>query len=1166
MEQKPIGKIAVGHPVDVASGTLFHDFDDFTLPGLFPLIFKRRYSTGLIGKEGGMFGQGWSSPCEMILIRDIDGCRLVGDDGESEIVFNDDRGVLDSGGVLYNFGAFHDLRLEKGRFIVTRWTPDGGDIVRFIFNSNGDQPCPLVSYTNVEGQGIDIDRDRLGRVVSLRQRREYRALKLVYSPTGRVIAVHVVTRDRERPVVRYNYDRKDRLSEMSDSFGNRCQYEYDDDCRMSRESTIGGLEFRFRYDFQGRCVATSALEDFDLQVLEYFDAARLTQVKNSLGHITSYYWNQNGQVEKEISPLGNTKLTGYDDFGRMIEQISPGGSTTAYEYDEQGNRTRIILPTGATIGSDYDENHQLTAVVDSAGHRSENRFDPLGRLIESRDPLGSTWYYSYNQEGDLSKITNPLGFSVVATWDGWGNLVKVTDCLGNPTLYEHDENGHVTAMIDPLGHRTEVAVDVLGRIVRIKHPDGRSCKYGWNVFDQITSYEDELGALTRSDYTGSGLVFRIIRAHGGQVRFQYKSVPGQLSSVINENGERHLYEYDADGRMIKETDIAGRVTRYEYDPNGRVIALVNAKGNRTELQRDANGALLKAGFDDSSAITYDYDPRGYLTKADNGVCPVMREFDAAGRLIMETQGDQTVFSEFDAAGNRIRRWSFSDRETAFSYDGNSLVTDLQTDNFDPIHFEYDARQNEVSRYISEGARINQAFDNRGRIVERWTGSARRPDTVGVGLNSSRRIHRQYTYDSVSNLTDTVDARWGATGYAYDLAGRVVLAEHQNSFTERFAYDAADNFTRVERLTSAADRSDSYSDDSRSSWLYAKGHSLAERNGTTYEHDALGQLVRKRDSQGETVYEWNRSGQLIQVTLPGARQWRYQYDAFGRRVKKSGPSEEIKFVWDGEVILRESHSSDEDEARVFDWEFDRYGFAPISMSNNGKRYCCVNDPGGAPRELMDSNGEVVWAADFRAFGEGRVHGISEVECPIRYPGQYYDRESGLHYNRYRYYEPESGRFISPDPIGIAGGLNLYSYAPNTTAWSDPLGLTVRCPKKMPKQLKDEADRFQRRAQKSGAKAACIIYDPVSGKIYTGLSGGPYPREIHGSMSNLPNSDWLHGRDPQHCAEYKALNAALIGKADRKDLHVFTFNPNNGVPMPRCRNCEKTVDGVAKIWSD
>ena len=1166
MEQKSVGKIAVGHPVDVASGTLFHEFNDFTLPGLVPLIFKRRYSTGLIAKKDGMFGQGWSSPCEMSLIRDIDGCRLLGEDGEAEIVFNGDEGVLESGGVLYNFGAFHDLRLQEGRFVVTRWTPDGNDVVRFVFMSNGDQTCPLVSHTNVEGQGTDIHRDSQGRVVLLRQRRERRALKLVYSPTGRVTAVHVVTRDGERPVLRYSYDRNDRLSEMTDPLGNRCQYEYDDDCRMSRELTIGGLEFRFRYDFYGRCVATSAQEDFDLHALQYFDTARVTQVKNSLGHITSYYWNQSGQVEKEISPLGNTKLTGYDDFGRIIEQISPGGSTTAYEYDERGNRTRIILPTGAMSDSDYDENHQVTAVVDSAGRRWENRFDRLGRLIEARDPLGSTWSYSYNQHGDLSTITNPLGFSIIATWDASGNLTRVTDWLGHPTLYEHDDNGHVTAMIDPLRHRTEVSVDVLGRIIQIKHPDGRSCKYDWNVFDEIIRYEDESGAVTRLDYTNSGLVYRITRAHGGQVRFQYKSIPGQLTSVINENGERHLYEYDADGRMIRETDIAGRVTRYEYDASGRVAALVNAAGHRTELQRNANGALLRAAFDDGSTITYEYDSRGYLTKADNGVCPVVREYDAAGRLIVETQGEQTVVSEFDAAGNRIRRRSSLDRETEFSWDGNGLVAAIRTGNFDPIHFEYDARQSEVSRYIPDGVRINQSFDNRSRSVEQWTGNGRRPGTVGGGLNSARGIHRQYTYDAVSNLTDTLDTRWGATRYVYDPAGRVVLAEHQNSFTERFAYDAADNFTKVDRLTDATASSGLPGDGGTPGWQYGKGYSLVQRNGATYEHDALGQLVRKKDSKGETVYEWNRSGQLSKVTLPGAKEWIYEYDAFSRRVKKSGPSDEIKFVWDGDVILHESHSSDEHEALITDWEFDRYGFTPIAKSTNGKRYFCVNDPGGTPRELTDSNGDVAWAADFAAFGEGRVDRVSEVECPIRYPGQYYDRETGLHYNRHRYYDPETGRFISPDPIGLAGGLNLYSYAPNTTGWSDPLGLTVRCPKKMPKRLKDEADRFQRRAQKSGAKAACVIYDAATGEIYTGLSGGPYPREQHGSMPQLPDSSWFHRRDPQHCAEYKALNAALLGKADRKNLHVFTFNPDNGVPMPRCGNCERTVDGVAKIWSD
>ncbi|HWQ33702.1 MAG TPA: polymorphic toxin type 47 domain-containing protein [Blastocatellia bacterium] len=1035
MEKKGTGRVTVGHPVDVATGTLFHEFEDFTLPGRLPLVFGRRYSTALTERQDGMFGPGWSSPFEMRLRRDLDGYRLIAEDGETEITFDDESHLIEAGGAVRNFGQFHELRLQERTFIVTRWTPDSDEIIRYFFSKGQDgEWWPLQSRQNVAGQGADLSRDQQGRVVTLRQRREGRGFRLAYNREGRVAEVFLFTPRSERPVLRYSYDKAGRLAEMTDALGNRCSYEYNETGLMTRELSLGGMEFRFRYDSRGRCIETTGPDGFDHQQLKIIDEARLTQVTNPLGFITSYQWNESGQIEREISPLGHTRLTVYDNHGRIAQTISPG-AVTAYEYDERGDRVKVTSPTGAVTQYEYNEHHQITGITDPAGHKWSWSFDNTGQPATWRDPSGNTWSYFHNSQGDLAAMKDPLGFERHFTWDESGNLISTTDWLEHRTTYEYNDEGRVIAMTDPLGFRTEAGEDALGRIRLIRHPDGTARKYSWNVYDQITEYTDELGAITRWRYTPCGLVRKVIRPHGGQIRFRYSNVPGQLITVTNENGAEHHYEYDADGRMIKETDFGGRITHYEYDRDGQVAAIVNAAGHRTELRRNAAGAITSVECDDGSKITYEYDSRGYLVKADNGDCPVEREYDAAGRLIVEKQGEYTITSRYDAAGNRLHRHSSLDRETRFEWDGNGQVKKIQTGELDPILFEYDARQCEVARYVPGGVRINQAFDGRGRQIEQWTGSARRPGRVSVGVSTAEGVHRQYKYDAASNLTEMLDARWGMTKYTYDPAGRITSAQHPNSFIERFLYDPADNFRKIERLTATAAN---VIPGETPDWQYGKGNELLRRDGVTYEYDALGQLVRKADAEGETSYHWNRFGQLSGVTLPGGAEWRYRYDAFSRRVEKQGPIQRVGFVWDKDVILHEAHQVKEDKADLIDWEFEPLGFAPIAKCVGKELYFCVNDIVGTPRELMAGNGNVKWAVKLLVFG-GETESRAETECPLRFQGQWYDPETGMHYNRFRYYSPDLGRYITQDRIGMGGGENFYSYVLNPFLWVDPLGL-------------------------------------------------------------------------------------------------------------------------------
>src|SRR5262249_15342605 len=191
----------------------------------------------------------------------------------------------------------------------------------------------------------------------------------------------------------------------------------------------------------------------------------------------------------------------------------------------------------------------------------------------------------------------------------------------------------------------------------------------------------------------------------------------------------------------------------------------------------------------------------------------------------------------------------------------------------------------------------------------------RQGKIAVGVNTSRGIHRQYTYDAAGNPRELLDARWGATTYTYDVAGRITSAQHQSSGAERFFYDPADNFTKINRVAGLATGPDLIADGGTQNWQYGKGNELIKRDGVTYTYDALGQLARKSDGSGQTTYEWNRARQLAKVILPNGDEWRYKYDALGRRAEKRGPFRQTEFLWVSDASRNKSPLRDERETKT-----------------------------------------------------------------------------------------------------------------------------------------------------------------------------------------------------------------------------------------------------------
>jgi len=244
-------------------------------------------------------------------------------------------------------------------------------------------------------------------------------------------------------------------------------------------------------------------------------------------------------------------------------------------------------------------------------------------------------------------------------------------------------------------------------------------------------------------------------------------------------------------------------------------------------------------------------------------------------------------------------------------------------------------------------------------------------------------------------------------------------------SEKFDYDSTNNIIQLDDIVLE----------------YGPGDTLQRQGDTQYFYDGNGRLIKKIEDCDSAepkvwLFEWDAEDQLRSVTTPTGDVWEYKYDALGRRIVKEGPKKTTRFVWDGDVVVHEV----ENEVVNSSWVFEPGSFSPQCKVQNNQLYSVICDHLGTPRELVDIEGNIVWSVSYKAWGEIEQVESQEVYCPIRFQGQWFDEESRLYYNRFRYYDPQDGRFISPDPIRLVGGINTFLYGINPIGWMDPFGLS------------------------------------------------------------------------------------------------------------------------------
>ncbi|OOF38388.1 hypothetical protein BKK49_09790 [Rodentibacter rarus] len=506
-------------------------------------------------------------------------------------------------------------------------------------------------------------------------------------------------------------------------------------------------------------------------------------------------------------------------------------------------------------------------------------------------------------------------------------------------------------------------------------------------------------------------------------------------------------------RLIAEVGFDNRKTTYHYNKLGELIEKQELSPSNptqvlrfTEFQHDELGRQVNQRVRTSGEISqthYQYDGLNRLTQLTDGQNTLSFSYDKVGRLTEQRQwqmndsgfaNSQVIGYRYDKNGNRLKTLLPNQSAINYHYYGSGHLSAIKYNDQLITEFSRDKLHREISR--TQGSLTGQFNrDPVGRLTQQL---ATLESASKSAAASGEIIRRNYHYDRVGNLTESEDLRTGKTPYRYDKLGQIQLAGQ-----ELFHFDPAHNL--IEKETQRIEN-----------------NQLTEYQGNHYRYDEFGNLSERRLANGEIqTYRYNVKDQLIKAIIQKPNQvkeeWQYQYDVLGRRTSKvrleNGKilvDSQVEFIWDGSHLVQEiEHKTDRTFSYIYSHPNSYEPLAQLEFAKDNEKptacYYYHNDQIGVPRELTDEEGKVCWYGSYTGWGKLKesYQANDTIHQPFRLQNQYCDQETGLHYNFFRYYEPNIGRSTQLDPIGLAGGENLYQFAPNMNVWIDPLGLARFC---------------------------------------------------------------------------------------------------------------------------
>ena len=1028
-----------GHPVDVASGTFFTDEEDFWLDGPVPLSWERTWYSR--SDYRGPLGNGWHHAYDMGVVADTE-------EGTLTLRMSDGIPV-----------AFPLPTSEEPSFILferkeARLEQDGGycvwdmaeDLYYRFTRKEYDSVRLLESVTDCNGLGIRFDYTKEGLLRSITDSAGRRLRVEHDTRSGRILEIcgpHPEDPEKEITLASYEYDADGNMTLQRNAAGDVMTYEYAGRL-IVKETWRNGLAWYFEYDGTGvgsRCVHTwgdGGIYDHRLTFRE-----GVTEVLDSHGELTVYH-HRGGLVWKKVDANGGEHLWRYDDSRRLLAQTDPLGNSTLYRYDRWGNCTDSSDPCGGSVSAVYPAKGNLrnrpVSVTTPDGGTWEFGYDRSGNLVSRTNPEGAVTRMTY-RNGAVASVKDPYGVVTRLAYDRFHNLTEASDSRGNTSLYGYDLLGRCVSVTNPKGAVQKREYDPVGRVVRVLDFDGNDIRLSYDGIDNLTEYRDNVQHVEYG-YSGMWKLTRR-RDHRGVVNFRYDREE-RLRRVTNERLQSYEFALDAVGNVTAEKGFDGAVRHYLRDRGGRVVRETLPSGTEREYGYDACSRVTRVSYPTAGDPdqTYAYGLSGRLVQASRGESTVEFAYNSLGLPTRETADGNTILRTYDHTGRILTLDSTAGASLRYTRNGYGELEGFTatggsdadgTGSWESAH-RHDTLGFEVERILPGGVVRSFAYDDIGRLVDART----RKD-------SRTRHMRRYRWGVADRLLSVEDSRRGETRYSYTPTGQLERAEYPDGREQWRKSDQTGNL---------------YPDPDMRLRRYLGGGRLEQDGEWHCEYDADGNLTERYLGTGRWLdgkkdrwrYRWNADGSLAKVVRPDKREVEFTYDALGRRLSKSFGTTVTRWVWNGNVplhqwkqhreysVVEDRWNTDTERRDMTVWLFDEDSFVPMAMIKEGRSYSILTDQLGTPTEAYDTEGNEVWSRvldmDGNVIGETGNKGM----VPFLFQGQYYDRETGLAYNRFRYYSPKMGMYVSQDPIGLAGGiLNLYGYVEDTLSFIDILGL-------------------------------------------------------------------------------------------------------------------------------
>ncbi|MVA71946.1 hypothetical protein GOZ81_12765 [Agrobacterium vitis] len=979
--------------------------------------------------------------------------KIEGPDGLSLIFDNDAQGQRTRIALIGTEGSELELARytydAKGR--MREATCAFGMSVHYVWERDRDL---LVSWNNLTRQSeTHFTYDDDGRVVHTRtngiwnnDRFDYREGETDYLPGG-----------VEAQAQTFRYDEHENVTAEIDALGGVVAHGYDRHGFRISTKNQNGNESRTRYDVHGN----------------------VKELTDPEGRSTVYGWGDNGELLIAIDGAGNKRTYKHDDHANVISEKDAEGHETRLVRDARGRVVETHFPNGAIERRAWDAHNRLASVTDVKGNTSRFVYDAFGRLVETIGPTGAVTKHIYRAGAGgfdtVSAVIRADGVQVTRSFDGAGQLATVTDGEGRMWHYRYGAFGVLQAIVDPKGGELKLATDIEGRVISVTNAVGRVYSFERDAAGRVVVEEDFDGRVWHYARDAAGQITETVKPDGAKLRYAYdksgliKRIEGFTAKGEPEDITR--FWYDARGLLISAENSAALV-EFERDRNGRIIG-ETLNGKRIKSRRDAMGnRILREITGAGGSLTqYIRDPLGAIEQLVAGDTEITFKRDVLGHETERRMGGFHLLQRFDAAG-----------QLAAQAAGPAVAGGL-----------------DVSRLgwnIPGGGGDRSARARPGRIHRVYEyDRAFAPTSIDDGLWGKR----QYTYDDNGQLTDS-EAAFGSERYQYDEARNLAGASSSVTIAEQpTPYGRA--FDETFGSIVPAPKPTGWQTSAGGVVQIARGPK-GEKIQLT--HDDCGRLIERRVERDgfrsqRWRYRWDAHDRLVGVTTLEGEEWLFRYDPFGRRVSKvrrfaekdrhratirwpslvggDGVPRQTKtasdaadtdhdlpevgtaYLWDGDHMVAEAPLSLDGHIawdHATHWHFEEGSHRLLAKQlPSGEMLAIVSDHLGTPKEMFDAKGTLIWAADHHVWGAIRTTKTfgsltalpkhdrppDELHCPWRFPGQYEDAETGLCYNRHRHYDPLTGQYASPDPIGFAGGDRPQGYVENPNTLVDVFGLTA-----------------------------------------------------------------------------------------------------------------------------